>query len=89
MIFWRGGGWKRFQTKYIPLEFLLTIYSALLLFNNLIPFKVHLIEKQEMKRQVLKQRAERTAKAEDEADINWDDDEEDVPIPGSKPFVFN
>ena len=41
-----------------------------------------------MKRQVLKQRAERTAKAEDEADINWDDDEEEVSIPGSLQGVY-
>jgi len=37
--------------------------------------KVHLIEKQEVKRQVLKKRAERT-KSESDQEINWDDDED-------------
>jgi len=38
-------------------------------------YKVHLIEKQEMKRQVLKKRAEQTKEEEDQ-DINWDDDDD-------------
>jgi len=40
-------------------------------------FKVHLIEKQEAKRQVLKKRAEQT-KVDSDTEINWDDDEDDV-----------
>jgi len=43
-------------------------------------YKVHLIEKQEMKRQVLKKRAEKT-KEEDTEEINWDDDDDAVNIP--------
>jgi len=38
-------------------------------------FKVHLIDKQEVKRQVLKKRAEQT-KVDSDSDINWDEDEE-------------
>lgn len=38
-------------------------------------FKVHLIEKQEVKRQVLKKRAEQ-AKVDSDSEINWDEDEE-------------
>jgi len=38
-------------------------------------FKVHLVEKQEVKRQVLKKRAEQ-AKIDSDSEINWDDDEE-------------
>jgi len=38
-------------------------------------FKVHLIEKQEQKRQALKKRAELT-KVDSDSDINWDEDEE-------------
>lgn len=38
-------------------------------------YKVHLIEVQEMKRQVLKKRAEQT-KEDDDQDINWDDDDD-------------
>lgn len=38
-------------------------------------FKVHLIDKQEVKRQVLKKRAEQT-KVDSDSEINWDDDEE-------------
>jgi len=41
-------------------------------------FKVQLIEKQEVKRQVLKKRAEQ-AKAESDTEINWDEDDLDVP----------
>jgi len=40
-------------------------------------FKVHLIEKQEAKRQVLKKRAEQT-KVDSDTEINWDDDEDDL-----------
>jgi len=39
-------------------------------------YKVHLIEKQEAKRQVLKKRAEQT-KVESDTEINWDEDDED------------
>lgn len=38
-------------------------------------FKVHLIDKMEVKRQVLKKRAEQT-KVDSDSEINWDDDEE-------------
>jgi len=38
-------------------------------------FKVHLIDKQEVKRQVLKKRAEQT-KVDSDSEINWDDDED-------------
>lgn len=38
-------------------------------------FKVHLIDKQEVKRQVLKKRAEET-KVDSDSEINWDEDEE-------------
>jgi hypothetical protein len=38
-------------------------------------YRVHLIEKQEVKRQVLKKRAEQ-AKVDTEQEINWDDDED-------------
>jgi|ERR1712013_359 len=38
-------------------------------------YKVHLIEKQEVKRQVLKKRAEQT-KAESDNEINWDEDDD-------------
>lgn len=44
-------------------------------------YKVHLIEVQEVKRQVLKKRAEKSNK-EEETDINWDDDDEEL-IPDS------
>lgn len=40
-------------------------------------FKVHLIDKQEVKRQVLKKRAEQT-KVDSDSEINWDDDEDDL-----------
>merc|ERR1719336_1523320 len=40
-------------------------------------FKVHLIEKQEAKRQVLKKRAEQT-KVDSDSEINWDEDEDDL-----------
>lgn len=43
-------------------------------------YKVHLIEKQEVKRQVLKKRAEQT-KEESDGELNWDDDEDVVEIP--------
>ena len=50
-------------------------------------FQVHLIEKQEAKRQVLKKRAEQT-KVDSDTEINWDDDEDDLDkeqdIPGKK-----
>lgn len=39
-------------------------------------FKVHLIEKQEAKRQVLKKRAEQT-KVDSDSEINWDEDDDD------------
>ena len=50
--------------------------------------QVHLIEKQEAKRQVLKKRAEQTKVESDTECLNWDeDDEEDIEnvseIPGS------
>ena len=52
-----------------------------------IDFQVHLIEKQEAKRQVLKKRAEQT-KVDSDTEINWDDDEDDLDkeqdIPGKK-----
>jgi len=38
-------------------------------------FKVHLVDRQEVKRQALKQRAE-AAKVESDSEINWDDEEE-------------
>lgn len=41
-------------------------------------YKVHLIEKQEMKRQVLKKRAEQ-AKADSDTEINWDEDDLETP----------
>ena len=37
--------------------------------------QVHLIDKQEVKRQVLKKRAEET-KVDSDSEINWDEDEE-------------
>jgi len=40
-------------------------------------YKVHLIEKLEVKRQVLKKRAEQT-KADSDNEINWDDDDDDL-----------
>jgi len=40
-------------------------------------YKVHLIEKLEAKRQVLKKRAEQT-KIDSDSDINWDEDDEDL-----------
>jgi len=40
-------------------------------------FKVHLIEKQEAKRQVLKKRAEQT-KVDSDSEINWDEDDDDL-----------
>jgi len=43
-------------------------------------YKVHLIEKQEVKRQVLKKRAEQT-KEDSDQELNWDDDEDMVEIP--------
>ena len=39
-------------------------------------FQVHLIEKQEAKRQVLKKRAEQT-KVDSDSEINWDEDDYD------------
>ena len=53
--------------------------------------QVHLIEKQEAKRQVLKKRAEQTKVESDTECLNWDeDDEEDIEnvpeIPGSNLF---
>jgi len=39
--------------------------------------QVHLIEKQEAKRQVLKKRAEQT-KVDSDSEINWDEDDEDL-----------
>jgi len=42
-------------------------------------YKVHLIEKQEVKRQVLKKRAEQT-KADSDSEINWDE-EDDLEVP--------
>ena len=53
--------------------------------------QVHLIEKQEAKRQVLKKRAEQTKVESDTECLNWDeDDEEDIEnvpeIPGHKLF---
>jgi len=44
-------------------------------------YKVHLIEKQEVKRQVLKKRAEKTKEEDGDAEINWDDDDELDTIP--------
>ena len=40
-------------------------------------YKVHLIEKLEARRQVLKKRAEQT-KVDSDSDINWDEDEEEL-----------
>jgi len=40
-------------------------------------YKVHLIEKQEAKRQVLKKRAEQT-KVDSDSEINWDEDDDDL-----------
>merc|ERR1712227_401889 len=40
-------------------------------------YKVHLIEKQEAKRQVLKKRAEQT-KVDSDTEINWDEDDDDL-----------
>lgn len=55
--------------------------------SHLTDFQVHLIEKQEAKRQVLKKRAEQT-KVDSDTEINWDDDEDDLDkeqdIPGKK-----
>ena len=39
--------------------------------------QVHLIEKQEAKRQVLKKRAEQT-KVDSDSEINWDEDDDDL-----------
>ena len=39
--------------------------------------QVHLIEKQEAKRQVLKKRAEQT-KVDSDNEINWDEDDDDL-----------
>ena len=48
--------------------------------------QVHLIEKQEEKRQVLKKRAEQT-KVDSDSEINWDEDDDDLEnvqdIPGN------
>ena len=48
--------------------------------------QVHLIEKQEAKRQVLKKRAEQT-KVDSDSEINWDEDDDDLEnvqdIPGN------
>merc|ERR1712179_766704 len=38
-------------------------------------FKVHLVDKQEVKRQVLKKRAEQT-KIDSDSEINWDDEDD-------------
>ena len=47
---------------------------------------MHLIEKQEAKRQVLKKRAEQT-KVDSDSEINWDEDDDDLEnvqdIPGN------
>ena len=56
--------------------------------SDLTDVQVHLIEKQEAKRQVLKKRAEQT-KVESDTEINWDEDDEDdienvQEIPGMK-----
>ena len=56
--------------------------------------QVHLIEKQEAKRQVLKKRAEQTKVESDTECLNWDeDDEEDIEnvpeIPGTNHFPLN
>ena len=62
-------------------------------------YKVHLIEKLEARRQVLKKRAEQT-KVDSDSEINWDEDEEDLEnvqdIPGgidkyffSAGYLFN
>ena len=39
--------------------------------------QVHLIEKQEARRQVLKKRAEQT-KVDSDSEINWDEDDDDL-----------
>ena len=39
--------------------------------------QVHLLEKQEAKRQVLKKRAEQT-KVDSDSEINWDEDDDDL-----------
>ena len=41
-------------------------------------YKVHLIEKQEAKRQVLKKRAEQTKIDSDSDNLGWDEDDDDV-----------
>ena len=50
-------------------------------------YKVHLIEKQEARRQVLKKRAEQTA-VESDGEAGWDDDDDDLEtvqdIPGEQ-----
>ena len=49
-----------------------------LLFRTFKPIlQVHLIEKQEAKRQVLKKRAEQT-KVDSDSEINWDEDDDDL-----------
>jgi len=48
-------------------------------------YKVHLIEEQEMRRQVLKKRAEQAAKVDSDADIKWDEDELESPEPQDIP----
>ena len=47
-----------------------------------------MIEKQEVKRQVLKKRAEQT-KADSDNDINWDEDEDDLETVEDIPGIFN
>ena len=51
-----------------------TSMSLFLIQKHLVS-QVHLIEKQEVKRQVLKKRAEQT-KAESDNEINWDEDDD-------------
>ena len=47
-----------------------------------------MIEKQEVKRQVLKKRAEQT-KADSDNDINWDEDEDDLETVEEIPGILN
>ena len=56
----------------------LTSLIPTLIFRCLKQFlQVHLIEKQEAKRQVLKKRAEQT-KVDSDSEINWDEDDDDL-----------
>lgn len=63
---------RRMYSKLVPAEVSHKLFWARYF------YKVHLIEKQEVKRQVLKKRAEQ-AKEEDDQDINWDDDDDIQP----------